>query len=36
VLGGYLVLRAVRKIRRYDEAIEKLKLSHSKLSDLIF
>jgi uncharacterized membrane protein YidH (DUF202 family) len=36
VLGSYLILRAVRKIRRYDEAIEKLKISHSKLSDLIF
>ncbi len=36
VLGSYLVLRAVRKIRRYDEAIEKLKLSHSKLADIIF
>ena len=36
ILGGYLVLRAVRKIRRYDEAIEKLKIQHSKLSDLIF
>ena len=36
ILGGYLVLRAVGKIRRYDEAIEKLKIQHSKLSDLIF
>jgi len=36
VLGGYLVLRAVRKIRRYDETIEKLKTRHSRLSDLVF
>ena len=36
ILGSYLVLRAVRKIRRYDEAIERLKSKHSKLSEIIF
>ena len=36
VFGSYLILRAVRKIRRYDEAIEKLKTRHDKVSNIIF
>ncbi|MBN2429002.1 MAG: hypothetical protein JXK94_11755 [Deltaproteobacteria bacterium] len=36
VFGGYLVIRALRKIRRFEDTIEKLKARHSKLSEIIY
>ena len=35
VLGGYLIIRALRHILRYDRMIHRLKTCHSKLSELI-
>ena len=35
VLGSYLIIRALRRIHRYDQLIHQLKNGHSKLAELI-
>lgn len=35
VLGSYLIIRAIRKIRWYDKTIEMLKQKHTRLSEFI-
>jgi len=35
VLGGYLIIRALRHIQRYDRMISRLKAGHAKLSEFI-
>jgi uncharacterized membrane protein YidH (DUF202 family) len=35
VLGGYLIIRALRNIHRYDRMIRRLKNNHSKLSEFL-
>jgi hypothetical protein len=35
ILGGYLIVRALRAIHHHDRLIHQLKTSHSKLSNLI-
>lgn len=34
-LGGYLILHALRRIRRYDRLIAEFKRKHSKLAELV-
>jgi uncharacterized membrane protein YidH (DUF202 family) len=34
-LGTYLIVRAVRKIRRYDQLLQKLKLRHSAIAEFL-
>jgi uncharacterized membrane protein YidH (DUF202 family) len=35
VLGGYLIIRAMRHIHRHDRLIHRLKTSHSRLSEFL-
>ena len=35
ILGSYLIIKSIRKIRRYDQHIEQIKQKHSRLSEFI-